>query len=60
VFRRKKEKDTAIPYKGLVKRITSLHIITIQFLKAWTAQSVIEFTHFDSLDGAEGNWVEAF
>jgi hypothetical protein len=40
-----------------VKHIKSVHIITIQSVKAWTAQKVIRFEHFDSLDSTDRIWV---
>jgi hypothetical protein len=58
VFSSKNLRDAAIPYKGFVKHIKSLHVITIHFLKAFTAQSAIEIQHFDNLDceGAQLNF----
>jgi hypothetical protein len=41
VFSSKNLRDAAIPYKGFVKHIKSLHVITIHFLKAFTAQSSV-------------------
>jgi hypothetical protein len=32
-------RDAAIPHKGLVKQLNSLHIINIMFLKAETASN---------------------
>jgi hypothetical protein len=41
-FVESKTRDAAIPHKGFVKKIKSLYITSIHFLKAWVAQSAIE------------------